>query len=50
MPTILGALLTEDPPPCYLKETPWHSARQELCPWRTGQLAKAIHALEIHAA
>jgi hypothetical protein len=29
----------------------WHILRKlRCCPWRTGQLAKAIHALEIHAA
>jgi hypothetical protein len=29
----------------------WHILRKlRCCPWRAGQLAKAIHALEIHAA
>jgi hypothetical protein len=29
----------------------WHILRKLCCcPWRAGQLAKAIHALEIHAA
>jgi hypothetical protein len=29
----------------------WRILRQlRCCPWRAGQLAKAIHALEIHAA
>jgi hypothetical protein len=29
----------------------WHILRKlRCCPWRTGQLAKAIHALQTHAA
>jgi hypothetical protein len=31
--------------------TNWRILRKlRCCPWRAGQLAKAIHALEIHAA